>query len=97
MSTPNAQPTRTQFIIVQVLTAVRIPLAILFGLDIVVIPAADAWLQQVQPWSSAAGPLTLGSWRLALVGLALIVMMRFRPEGLLPSRRLVAELREARR
>lgn len=71
--------------------------AILFGLDIVVIPAADAWLQQLQPWSSAAGPLTLGSWRLALVGLALIVMMRFRPEGLLPSRRLVAELREARR
>jgi len=32
-----------------------------------------------------------------LVGLALIVMMRFRPEGLLPSDRLVAELREARR
>ena len=70
---------------------------ILFGLDIVVIPAADAWLQQLQPASSAAGPLTVGSWRLALVGLALIVMMRFRPEGLLPSDRLVAELREARR
>lgn len=71
--------------------------AILFGLDIVVIPAVDAWSQQFMPTVSAAGPLTLGSWRLALVGLALIIMMRFRPEGLLPSRRLVAELREARR
>lgn len=71
--------------------------AILFGLDIVVIPAVDAWLQQLHPWAFAAGPLSLGSWRLALVGIALIVMMRFRPEGLVPSRRLVAELREARR
>ncbi len=70
---------------------------ILFGLDIVVIPATDAWLQQFQPAASVADPLTVGSWRLALVGLALIVMMRFRPEGLLPSRRLVTELREARR
>jgi len=39
----------------------------------------------------------VGSWRLALVGLALIAMMRFRPEGLLPSRRLVTELRESHR
>ena len=71
--------------------------AILFGLDIVVIPAIDAWSQQLAAAESAAGPLTLGSWRLALVGMALIVMMRFRPQGLLPSRRSAAELREKHR
>ena len=70
---------------------------ILFGFDIMVIPWADAWLQQMQPQSWTTGPLTLGSWRLALVGIALIVMMRFRPEGLVPSRRLAAELHEAHR
>ena len=70
--------------------------AILFGFDIVVIPWADGWLQQLQPPTWRTEPLSLGSWRLALVGVALIVMMRFRPEGLVPSRRLAAELHEAR-
>lgn len=70
--------------------------AILFGFDIVVIPWADGWLQQIHPQAWTIEPLTLGNWRLALVGVALIVMMRFRPEGLVPSRRLAAELREAR-
>ena len=79
------------------LPGILLGVGILFGLDIVVIPAADAWLQQLQPAASAAGPLTVGSWRLALVGLALIAMMRFRPEGLLPSRRLLTELRESHR
>ena len=68
--------------------------AILFGFDIVVIPWVDGWLQQIQPQSWTTEPLTLGNWRLALVGVALIVMMRFRPEGLVPSRRLAAELHE---
>ena len=34
-----------------------------------------------------------GNWKYMLFGLALILMMRFRPEGLLPSRQLKAELR----
>jgi branched-chain amino acid transport system permease protein len=34
-----------------------------------------------------------GSWKYMLFGLALILMMRFKPEGLLPSRQVKAELR----
>ena len=33
-----------------------------------------------------------GNWKYMLYGLALILMMRFRPEGLLPSRQVQAEL-----
>lgn len=33
-----------------------------------------------------------GNWKYLLFGLALILMMRFRPEGLLPSKRVQAEL-----
>ena len=33
-----------------------------------------------------------GNWKYMLFGLALILMMRFRPEGLLPSKRVKAEL-----
>jgi branched-chain amino acid transport system permease protein len=36
--------------------------------------------------------LTFSKWKLAIFGLALILMMRFRPEGLLPADRLEAEL-----
>ena len=33
-----------------------------------------------------------GNWKYMLFGLALILMMRFKPEGLLPSRQVKAEL-----
>jgi branched-chain amino acid transport system permease protein len=33
-----------------------------------------------------------GSWRLMIFGLALILMVRFRPQGLWPSARMKAEL-----
>ena len=36
--------------------------------------------------------LTFSNWKLMIFGLALILMMRFRPEGLLPSRHIEAEL-----
>ena len=36
--------------------------------------------------------LTFSNWKLMVFGLALIVMMRFRPEGLLPSARVQQEL-----
>jgi branched-chain amino acid transport system permease protein len=36
--------------------------------------------------------LTVSNWRWLIFGVALIVMMRLRPEGLWPSRRVSAEL-----
>ena len=68
---------------------------ILFGFDIVVIPWVDSWLQRIQGQVFDVSPFTLGSWRLALVGIALIVVMRFRPVGLIPSRRFAAEFQES--
>ena len=38
--------------------------------------------------------LSFSGWRLAIFGLALVLVMRFRPEGLVPSRRMAAELHE---
>lgn len=35
------------------------------------------------------------NWKFLVFGLALVIMMRYRPEGLLPSRRIAAELRHA--
>jgi branched-chain amino acid transport system permease protein len=55
---------------------------------------------QIQDWRQS-GPvlpqhierfLSFSNWRLMIFGLALILMMRFRPEGLLPSARLQHEL-----
>ena len=38
--------------------------------------------------------LTFSNWKLMIFGLALIIVVRFRPEGLLPSRRVQHELHE---
>jgi branched-chain amino acid transport system permease protein len=38
--------------------------------------------------------LSFSGWRLAIFGVALVLVMRYRPEGLIPSRRLAAELHE---
>ena len=40
--------------------------------------------------------LKFSNWRLLIFGLALILMMRFRPEGLLPSARMQQELHETK-
>jgi branched-chain amino acid transport system permease protein len=46
--------------------------------------------------SSTANVLTQpGNWKYLVFGLVLILMMRFRPEGILPSRRRRAELAHA--
>jgi branched-chain amino acid transport system permease protein len=65
--------------------------AILVGFDTVLIPAADSLIQQVSGAAAGWSLLSLGSWRLAIFGLALVVVMRYRPAGLIPSRRLAAE------
>ena len=66
---------------------------VLEGLDKIVSPIVDGWMQN---WFADGGRLlSFSSWRLMIFGLALIFTMRFRPEGLLPSRRMKAELHEA--
>ena len=64
---------------------------ILVGFDTVILPRIDALLQQLLN-HSPEGVLSFGGWRLAMVGLVLVIVMRFRPEGLIPSRQLAAEL-----
>ncbi|HEY1785821.1 MAG TPA: branched-chain amino acid ABC transporter permease [Pirellulales bacterium] len=67
---------------------------LLVGFDNVLTPLVDSL---VQGWTAGAGGsqnfwLTFSNWKLMVFGLALIVMMRFRPEGLLPSARVQQEL-----
>ena len=67
---------------------------ILVGFDTVLAPWADSWIQQMNINPSGASALSFSGWRLAIFGLALVLVMRYRPEGLIPSRRLAAELHE---
>jgi len=68
--------------------------AILVGFDTVLAPWADSWIQQMNINPSGSSALSFSGWRLAIFGLALVFVMRYRPEGLIPSRRLAAELHE---
>jgi branched-chain amino acid transport system permease protein len=68
--------------------------AILVGFDTVLAPWADSWIQQMNINPSGSSLLSFSGWRLAIFGLALVLVMRYRPEGLVPSRRLAAELHE---
>ena len=68
---------------------------ILIGFDTVLAPALDRYLQTLDINPTGAAYLTFSNWRLMIFGLALIVMMRLRPEGLLPSERVKLELHEA--
>jgi branched-chain amino acid transport system permease protein len=68
--------------------------AILVGFDTVLAPWADSWIQQMNINPTGSSLLSFSGWRLAIFGLALVLVMRYRPEGLVPSRRLAAELHE---
>lgn len=65
---------------------------ILQGLDAILIPRIDELIAIASP--NAPELLRLKSWRLMVFGLSLILMMRFRPEGLLPAGRTRLELHE---
>ena len=65
------------------------------GFDTVLAPWADSTIQQWNINPSGSSLLSFSGWRLAIFGLALILVMRYRPEGLVPSRRMAAELHEA--
>ena len=70
--------------------------AILVGFDTVLAPWADAWIQQMNINPTGSSLLSFSGWRLAVFGLALVLVMRYRPEGLIPSQRMAAELHEAK-
>jgi branched-chain amino acid transport system permease protein len=59
---------------------------LLLGFDNVLAPILDGWLQKSGVNASGNVFLAFSNWRLMLFGLALILMMRFRPQGLLPAK-----------
>lgn len=68
---------------------------LLIGFDNVAAPVLDGLIQGADINPDGSAWLTFSNWKLMIFGLALILMMRFRPEGLLPSRVVEAELHAA--
>jgi branched-chain amino acid transport system permease protein len=62
---------------------------LLLGFDDVLSPKLDTWIQSA---GSISEVFAYKNWRLMIFGLTLILMMRFRPEGLLPSSHVQHEL-----
>jgi branched-chain amino acid transport system permease protein len=60
---------------------------ILIGFDYIVTPLLDEYLQRAKINPENKQYLKLSSWRLLIFGMTLILMMRFRPEGVIPARR----------
>lgn len=71
---------------------------ILVGYDMVLTPVLDTYVQKPDfqdmfpEWMRGKQYLKVSGWRLFIFGAALILMMRFRPEGLLPAARMKHEL-----
>jgi len=65
---------------------------LLVGFDNILTPIIDGKIQELFPSAGEKIFLTFSGWRLFLFGMALILMMRFRPEGLIPSNRMKHEL-----
>lgn len=63
---------------------------VLMGYEIILTPRLDEWIQK------AGSDFRFTDVKLIVFGLALILMMRFRPEGILPSRRIQRELHEVK-
>jgi branched-chain amino acid transport system permease protein len=68
---------------------------LVFGFDLVFTPIVDDLLQRLDPNPEGIPWRTFKNWKLLVFGGALVLMMRFRPEGLLPSRRVRLELHPA--
>lgn len=69
---------------------------LLIGYDSVLSPMIDTWIQQqLPPEMSGKSVYKLSGWKLFIFGGVLILMMRFRPEGLLPESRHRRELHPA--
>ncbi|NUM55074.1 MAG: branched-chain amino acid ABC transporter permease [Candidatus Hydrogenedentes bacterium] len=68
---------------------------VMIGFNSILLVKLTTLLQQ-KGWMNTQNVLTVpGNWKYMIFGLALILAMRFKPEGLLPSRQLKAELHEA--
>jgi branched-chain amino acid transport system permease protein len=67
---------------------------LLIGYDNILVPMIDQWVQDAGLADRFGGVLQISRWNLMLFGLALVLMMRLRPEGLLPSKRVQHELHE---
>ncbi len=65
---------------------------LLVGYDTIATPMLDNWLQEQQINPGGKQYLKVSGWRLFVFGAALILMMRYRPEGLLPGTRQQHEL-----
>jgi branched-chain amino acid transport system permease protein len=64
---------------------------VLLGFDNVLSPLLTSLMQRGSQGSNSVF-LTFSNWRWLIFGVALVLMMRFRPEGLWPSSRMKAEL-----
>ena len=69
--------------------------AVLLGFDNVLSPLLTRLLQRALPSASDNVLASFSNWRWLIFGVALILMMRLRPEGLWPSARVKAELHGA--
>lgn len=59
---------------------------VMIGIDSLVLSTITSWMA-ARGWASAANVLTTPSnWKFLIFGLALLLMMRFRPQGILPAR-----------
>jgi branched-chain amino acid transport system permease protein len=65
---------------------------VMVGLDSIVLVKLSRYLQSEGLFSTANVISNPANWKFLIFGLALVLMMRFKPEGLLPSRRVKAEL-----
>jgi branched-chain amino acid transport system permease protein len=63
---------------------------VLMGYEQILTPRLDDWIQK------SGSDFRFTDIKLIVFGLALVLMMRFRPEGILPSRRLREELHEVK-
>jgi branched-chain amino acid transport system permease protein len=65
---------------------------LLLGYDMIVTPKIDDWIQG-QGWGAGGKQFyKVKGWQYFIFGMALILIMRFRPEGLLPAERMKREL-----
>jgi len=66
---------------------------ILIGYDSILTPVLDGWIQaaDINPHGNVF--LSFSNWRLMIFGITLILIVRFRPEGLFPSKRQLDDYR----
>lgn len=82
-------------------TGVILGVILLLGFDQVATPRLDNWIQkdevqgQFPAFMQGKSYLKMSMWKLGIFGLVLILMMRFRPAGLLPEARHKHELEPA--